>query len=225
MEKTLRLLAAACNEPDHTVLGKLSIGDRDIMLLQLREWMFGRRLKNMSSCPRCGEKTEWETDATDLHLQAMPNVLSVKTFQVANDGYVATFRLPGSTDLAEAMKKTGGIPEEEMLLQRCITEAAYNGKPIQPGELPVHICEAIEKEMSEKDPQADIDMHIICPSCMHEWEAKFDIVSFLWAEIHNWAHRMLRDIYQLARAFGWSETDILNMSPRRRNLYLQMLRA
>jgi hypothetical protein len=36
---------------------------------------------------------------------------------------------------------------------------------------------------------------------------------------------MLREVYLLAKNFGWQETDILNMNPRRRQIYLQLLGA
>jgi len=63
-----------------------------------------------------------------------------------------------------------------------------------------------------------------CPKCSHEWEMSFDICSYLWREVDNLAKRALREVAMLAAAFGWSESDILRMSPRRRRLYLEMIR-
>ncbi len=51
----------------------------------------------------------------------------------------------------------------------------------------------------------------------------FDIVSFLWNELNAWAIRTLREVHILASAYGWSETDILAMSPWRRQFYLEVL--
>ena len=62
-----------------------------------------------------------------------------------------------------------------------------------------------------------------CPGCGHQWEIQFDIVSYFWAELNDWAKRMLRMVSRLAGAYGWSEDHILNMSPRRRQLYLEMV--
>ena len=36
-----------------------------------------------------------------------------------------------------------------------------------------------------------------CPACGHGWQARFDVVSFLWSEIDAWAGRMLRDVHTL----------------------------
>ena len=50
-----------------------------------------------------------------------------------------------------------------------------------------------------------------------------DIASFFWSEIHSWAQRALREVATLARAYGWREADILSMSARRRQAYLEMI--
>jgi hypothetical protein len=36
---------------------------------------------------------------------------------------------------------------------------------------------------------------------------------------------VLREVHILASAYGWREDDILAMSPARRRIYLEMLRA
>ncbi|MEA1978379.1 MAG: phage baseplate protein, partial [Chloroflexota bacterium] len=66
-------------------------------------------------------------------------------------------------------------------------------------------------------------MTLTCPECSHQWEVLFDIASFLWTEINNWAERTLRTVHQLASAYGWAEREILNLSPVRRQLYLGMV--
>jgi hypothetical protein len=68
-------------------------------------------------------------------------------------------------------------------------------------------------------------MLLTCPNCCNQWEGQFDIASYLWTEINTWARHMLQEVYLLARAFGWSEYAILTMSPQRRQLYLEMIRA
>ena len=53
----------------------------------------------------------------------------------------------------------------------------------------------------------------------------FDIVSFFWREIEEFAIRTLREIHALARAYGWAEDQILALSPTRRRCYLEMVGA
>jgi hypothetical protein len=49
------------------------------------------------------------------------------------------------------------------------------------------------------------------------------VVSFFWMEVESWAYRILRQVHALASAYGWSEGDILAMSPWRRQFYLEMV--
>jgi len=85
------------------------------------------------------------------------------------------------------------------------------------------VIQALTERIESLDPQADIRIHLTCPGCCHSWCALFDIASFLWAEINGWAERMLQMVHRLAASYGWSERDILNLSPVRRQLYLGMV--
>src|SRR3954471_3167193 len=100
LEKTLRLLSKACDIDDWKKLEKLSIGERDARLLQLREWIFGKKLKNLSTCPVCNETIEWETNTEDLHLQSVHQGLSVNTFYLQQNEFMIHYRLPDSYDIS-----------------------------------------------------------------------------------------------------------------------------
>ena len=91
----------------------------------------------------------------------------------------------------------------------------------QPINCHADVVDAIVAHMAQADPQADIQLSLVCPQCGHQWQAAFDIASFFWSEINAWANRMLREVHILASRYGWSETDILAMSPWRRQFYLE----
>ena len=142
------------------------------------------------------------------------------------DGYEILFRLPDTTDLA-ALEMTGASRQaiRNLMLNRCLSEVRYNGKEQKVEELPAAIVDEVTERMSLADPQADIKLSLECPSCRNRWLAPFDILSFLWSEVETWARRLLREVHLLARAYGWSEADILAMSAIRRQTYLEMLGA
>lgn len=222
LEKTIRLLGRACAVEDYALLCKMSIGERDARLLQIREWMFGNRLKNMAGCPNCKALTEWETNTRDLYLQQIPPAPAVRTFSMEKEGYTVLFRLPDTNDVARALTDISRRNDPEKILADCLLESNKDGNKITAEELPASIWQLMNERMEKEDPQADINMKIACPVCNYEWEARFDIAGYLWAEINNWAQRIMQEVYLLARSFGWAEKDILNMSSRRRQLYLQM---
>jgi hypothetical protein len=94
-----------------------------------------------------------------------------------------------------------------------------------PGELPAETVEALSRAMIEAAPEAEIILRLTCPACGHEWDLLFDIAEFFWREISAQAQRLLREIDTLARAYGWTEAEILSLPAQRRQTYLEMLAA
>lgn len=221
--KSLHLLGVACSNTDLNNMADLSIGERDARLLQLREWMFGSRLMNKMNCPRCAEPVEWETEVGDIRLQAPQEGTAPKAFDLAIDDFRIRFRLPNSHDLARVTSDPSYRSDPRKLLSSCILTVYNDQSDLAPQDLPEKVWDALEEQMEKQDPQADISMAISCPVCAHQWEANFDIAGYLWMEIDNWARHIMQEVYLLARSFGWSENDILKMSPRRRQLYIEML--
>ena len=64
--RALGLLAATNPEVSPDDLPRLSIGQRDRRLLELRERLFGPELNNTALCPACGERIEWQNRVADF---------------------------------------------------------------------------------------------------------------------------------------------------------------
>src|SRR5215467_7324615 len=54
----ITLLAATCSDQSPEDLARLSVGQRDSRLLELRERMFGPELNLLSCCPACDARLE-----------------------------------------------------------------------------------------------------------------------------------------------------------------------
>ena len=100
--------------------------------------------------------------------------------------------------------------------------AERNGSEAWSAEVPHAIWQAVQRKMSELDPQAEVHFELSCPSCGHQWLALFDIAHFLWTEVAALARRLLHEVSILARTYGWSEGEILRLSPARRRVYLEL---
>jgi hypothetical protein len=218
--RALTLLAGALPEAAAGELDGVSVGHRDALLLDLRERLFGGGFVGLTACPACGEEIELAFDAAELRR----DVAETATATVELDGVTVEFRLPNAGDLA-AIESIGDIAAARArLLARCILKATRDDAAIPPGDLSPEAVAATVTRMGELDPQADVALAVDCPSCAHGWNEPFDVVTFLWSELAVWARRLLEDVHRLATAYGWSETDILLLSPARRNAYLEMLR-
>jgi len=221
-EKALLFLDAACADGDPQDPAILSIGERDAKLLLLREWIFGPHLLNIADCPICKESIEWTNNIVDLIYPSTKKTTQT-TFQLKVENYHIQFRLPNSYDLSKAALHDYRVNPEKLLVE-CIIDVHQNAQSLNANELPAQVLELLEERMATEDPQANVVMNLSCPACSHYWDAHFDIVSYLWTEVDNWAKHMLQDIAELAVTFGWSELQILTLSPQRRQLYLDIIR-
>ncbi len=222
LHRVLILLTAASPEMDTDAVAELTIGERDTRLFQLREWMFGSRLINTATCPHCAEPIEWENEITDLYV-APSELATTKELSLQTGKYNLHFRLPNSNDIAAILDNSKDVSKAEDLLKRCIVSAERAGKTYNKNRLPKRALECLSQHIETLDPQADIRINLTCPACSHQWQILFDIANFLWNEINSWAERTLSSIHKLAGAYGWSEQQILKLSPVRRQLYLGMV--
>jgi hypothetical protein len=94
---------------------------------------------------------------------------------------------------------------------------------LDPRELAEPVVEAVIDSIVAADPQADIRIDLECPACAARWLAPFDVASYLWTELDALARRTLIQVHQLASAYGWTESEVLDLSPRRRAAYLEIL--
>ncbi|WP_158860385.1 T4 family baseplate hub assembly chaperone [Lunatibacter salilacus] len=223
IERSLLLVSLWHPTYDFSQVAAMPIGERDLHLLEIRKNLFGDILNNTAHCPECKQKLEWEMTIDAIRTVSPQNVDIQKGQSLEYDGNLIQFRLPNSSDIMEIMALGNGTSNDEVLLRRCIE--ADSLPPTYSHEIPDALRNAIIEKMEASDPQADMMVAISCPECGQNWNATFDIISYLWAEIDDWANNLVQDVYLLAKNFGWSENDILEMGTFRRNLYINLLYA
>lgn len=226
VERALALLDAAWPEVGVGNWARAPIGQRDCSLLGLHESLFGDELATTTRCPCCAERLESTFRTGDVRVRALAAPVAAPPCRLREQDYEIDYRLPTSADLLEVI--TAGLDTETAgreLLRRCILGAQHAERSIDPAELPAPILACLGEQMNREDPEAEIGLRLTCPSCGHLWRARFDIVSYLWSELDEWARRVLVDIHTLAAAYGWSEHQILALSPFRRQLYVDMVCA
>ena len=220
VERALLFLGAACPESTAEELAQLPIGERDSLLVTLREWTFGSQLVSRLVCKKCGERLELSLKISDV--RAVREVEAAAALTVNADGYEVVFRLPNSEDVKAVTFAAVDSDPEQFLLRRCVLRVTKDGAEQSADQLPRTTIDRIADGMAAADPQAS-PLLLACAACSHQWQVGFDIVSYFWAEVNAWANRILREVHVLASRYGWREDDILAMSAWRRQSYLEMI--
>lgn len=225
-ERALLLLRSAFPDAPSASLARLTIGQRDLCLLKLREMTFGSKLTGVAACPDCREQVELDFDIRDIaadeaRLPDFQDDEAVNEIPLTLPGWELRFRLPTNADLASL--QADASQAKTILLEACVLEASHEGKSAQTSELPDEVVAALSERMAKEDPYLNISFALKCPACGHEWQMIFDIVGYFMSEITFWAARMMREVHRLASAYGWREADILAMSAWRRQRYLEFI--
>ena len=214
LDRAAMLVAAARPGIAPEAIVELPLGTVTASLLGLRAASFGARIASHVDCERCGQRLELSLDARTL-LQpaagddAVPPVVEVAGLRV---------RAPSLRDLAAIADEANAAHAARRLLLRCTLSG--DGENVSDEAL-----REVEDALEALDPNADLVIALRCVACGHEGRAQLDAGALLWDEIEARAQALLREVHQLARAYGWSEAEILGLGPARRASYLAMVGA
>lgn len=197
----------------------LTIGQRDRLLLGVRERLFGTEVTALETCGSCGERLEVAFDLRSVTVDAAPG----EVVDVDLDGHVVRLRAPTSGDLRAITTAADLAAARWALLQRCVVGARSDGLAVDVTELPEEVLVAIGEAIGRLDPQADVQLAITCAQCGEPSRVRFDIVEFLWREVERRVEQTLRDVHLLAAAYGWTEAAILALPTPRRRRYLELV--
>jgi hypothetical protein len=223
----LRVAAPSLREVDRA---ELSVGRRDAHLLDLIGCMFGDTAAALCACPACAEQLEFDVPLNEISATAPAD--APDRYVLIHERYEIAYRLPCAGDLAalgaELRNATVGAAARS-LAQRCVLAIRdSSGGSANVGltdEASAALEAAIAVRVLEDDPQAVVTLTFDCPSCAAHWQAPFDIVEFLWSRLDDFARGLLRDVHVLASIYGWSEREIVSLSPWRRRQYFKLIEA
>ncbi len=204
VERAFTVGTAASPAMSAAEVAALPLGRAHARLLEVRTALLGPEMAATAACPSCGEDAEFELFTTDLLLLADKIVDDPEP--VIHDGETVRWRLPTGADLV-------ATPDAANLLRRCA-----GGTELAPA-----LREAVVAGMAAADPLAEVMVDLSCPACHTAFAADVDVSAFVWAELDGRARRLLLEVDALARAYGWSETEVLALSEPRRAAYLRTL--
>jgi hypothetical protein len=218
-ERALLLLGLARPGQPRERLAAMSIGERNRILFEMRQHLFGDRIEGLANCSQCDEALELNLRICDLLSTVSPDA-PVMGGSLRVDEVEVTFRLPNTTDAILASRCPDPVQSRRLLLRRCVLADRQDGPSVPADELDDITLARIAQQMEILDPLSDVQLSLECAECGHSESILMDIASYLWRELTVEAKRLMDDVRVLAREYGWREVDILAMSGRRRLFYL-----
>lgn len=207
------LLLASMAAQSERIVADLPLSTLNFLLLELRRSAFGDALYCTADCPECGESLDVTVDADELLPagcgEAVPATATVQSY-----GRTVTYRALTGQDVHCIDSATPRA--RQALLRRCIVHVDPPGE-----DLPDDVLEDVARHLADLDPGAETVVSLNCPQCDHSWEAALDLAEHLWTDVSGYARRILYEVHALARSYGWTEADVLAISPTRRRFYLE----
>jgi hypothetical protein len=207
----------ALSWPAHERAGDTA-GLRHRRVLELRRELAGPRWPCVTTCPACAALLDVELDVDEV--LAACGAGARRQVTVAWGGETLTLRVPSWDELLARARTAVGIDcAVDELIAACLLE----GRVATP--IPPPLREAVEAAFEAADPLGVIALELRCPACGADATPVVDLTA-LWAdELDGYAAGLVADVDALARAYGWSEREILALPASRRRAYLARIGA
>jgi phage FluMu protein gp41 len=217
------------------VVRDLLVGDRQYLMLKLRELTFGDRVQASVICawPDCGSKLDIDFSISDIPVDSVEHTELIHEYAIPmceaadRSDTAIWFRLPNGHD-QEAM--TRELPADDAcalthLLWRCVRRIGQVEDPSleQIRELPTYVRRQIEKRMQALAPDLNLTMEAACPECERRFDIPFSLQEFFFDEMRTSQDLLRREVHYLAYHYHWSENDILAMTRNKRRNYIEIL--
>jgi hypothetical protein len=174
----------------------------------------GPEVQTVVACPDCRAVLDVVLAPGEL-LTASPDP-GADDATVDVEGVVV--RGPTTEDLLVAL--SSALPSAT-LRQRCVTWPAG----VDPFDLPPEVHERVGAVAEEITGASALVVRLDCPECDSDVAAEVDPVALLADRVSDEVRDLLGDVAELAAAFGWSETEVLQLSVARRRAYLDLARG
>lgn len=175
---------------------------------------FGPVVDAVVTCPGCAAVLDLEVPVADMAVGSVERDAAIHLGLSVGE---VVMRAPSARDLLAA---AGRADAREVLLSRCLHDA--NGQPIAASGLAAEDLAVVEEAFEDVVGSAVPELRVACPDCGGQVDAIVDPGELLWERVNAAAPVLLREVAELAAAFGWSEEAVLAMSSARRRVYLRL---
>lgn len=201
---------------------RLSLGDRMLLLLHLRELIFGDRISCITKCPTCSETLSLNLSVKKIVTQLENPRLSYSKIAKIKNYKLKIHTITGKEieDLAKYSRNHHVSDDSiESLIRMCVVWA----EPKLPEKLTVEIIDGVSEELEKLDPNAEMTLTINCSICQNVIKTPFVVEEFVFEEMKRLSLHLVREIHWLAFNYHWSEKSILLLPYSKRKKYVELV--
>ncbi|MEM2900393.1 MAG: hypothetical protein QXT63_06330 [Thermoplasmata archaeon] len=182
------------------IVNSLILGDREYLLMKIRQYSSGPHVNFTLTCSSCEEPFDGTINLEEVPIVALPSDVEIVTtegesqkrafwvFRIQSEKYNvdATFRFPTGNDQAAVSKilKANAVAGVYQMLWRCLV--SFNGTPkdlIPPtifDDMALPIIDFIQNEFRLRQPGPDFSEPAYCPNCGAENAISFQTSDFFF---------------------------------------------
>lgn len=200
-------------KPNKDIVNQLCVADRQYLIRQFSRHIDSNQVWLSSNCVVCGERFDFQVNQSELPFKTAGKGFP---YLVVNTQHgLLKFRVPTAKDIEQIADMTGEMFPIRKLLQVCYLSDEKDSIE----ELDEQEIDLIESELEKVSPEVTEIVSVQCPECQKMQNIMIDPYICL----HKYRTSIYQDINKLAKAYHWSEKDILNLPRSRRKLYLDMI--
>jgi hypothetical protein len=157
----------------------------------------------------CGQPMELEVDLSAFVLGERPQQLAWRT----EAGTELVLRVPRGED-HQRWEAADAPPSAAAIAQTLLASEI---------EIRPQWLEPLGEALEELDPLNVLTLAAMCPACGAQSEMALDLEALLLERAAARRERLIDVVHRIARAYHWSEAEILALPPARRTLYLERI--
>lgn len=223
LDRMLTMLAVACPEATSDQLADLSVPERNLQLLRLRQMSFGPTLNGYLPCASCTTHLEFSVPVQPI-IERLRKHDPGRPVRWTEGPRMFSLRPVNSRDLMAASREADVQSARRVLLEACLSVICADGTADRVETVVEDSAARVLEQFDRLHLGAEIVCELRCPECANIEGVDLDIGRFLWSEVRHSAISLLREVHELATAYGWREAEILALSSQRRDMYLDMVR-
>jgi hypothetical protein len=165
---------------DAAFVDSLSIGDRDYLLLRLRQLDLGDAVHQVARCPSCAQKVDIDFAISELPLRRLEQTQQAYALEIG--GHRLRLRLPNGADQAalESLGTSNPAVANSVLFARIVIDVDGDGPPSEDDTRawPVAMRAELAAWLQANTPGPDLFIDIACPYCRADMSYGFDLDAF-----------------------------------------------